>query len=237
MRSAIVIVALGVAVGCTDELDPPWQLDHDRIVAVRAEPPGITEGTSTIDGLVSLVGEGTRVAPPEVAIVASPRALAGALVNDGGMWKVNMPREAELAAARAELGLPDGTPVPLLVGVAYQGTALKATKTVMLGVTLQNPSVESARIAEARDAEGQLMAAMTELVIDDTGETHFRVELADPENDDVNWLTSCGDMHDFDLPQAYVTFEADTPRQGELAVVVRDERGGVAWRVWPMVAE
>lgn len=236
MKLAFALLSI-VAVGCVDELDPPWQLDHDRIVAVRVEPPGITSGSAVIDGLISIKGEGTSVAPPEVAIVASPMALAGALVNEAGTWRVNMPTEQEMVAAREELGLPAGSQVPMLVGVGYLGTELKATKTVFLGVDLQNPSVDSARIAESRDAEGQLIAEQTELVISATEETHFRVELAAPEDDDVVWLTSCGTMHDFDLPESFITIEDEDPTEGELAVVVRDERGGVAWRVWPIRAE
>ena len=57
------------------------------------------------------------------------------------------------------------------------------------------------------------------------------------DTDDVNWLTSCGTMHDYDLPQAYLRVELEDPMEGELAVVLRDARGGVAWRVWPIHAE
>jgi hypothetical protein len=53
----------------------------------------------------------------------------------------------------------------------------------------------------------------------------------------VNWLTSCGEMHDFDLHSAYLTVGPDDPQEGELAVILRDERGGVAWRVWPIRSE
>ena len=56
------------------------------------------------------------------------------------------------------------------------------------------------------------------------------------ETDDVNWLTSCGNMHDFDLPQAHLRVEPEDPQTGELAVVLRDDRGGVTWRVWPIEA-
>jgi hypothetical protein len=53
----------------------------------------------------------------------------------------------------------------------------------------------------------------------------------------VNWLTSCGTMHDFDLPRAYLRVEPEDPHAGALGVVVRDARGGVAWRLWPISAE
>ena len=53
----------------------------------------------------------------------------------------------------------------------------------------------------------------------------------------VNWLTSCGTMHDFDLAHAYLRVEPEDPQSGSLAVVVRDTLGGVAWHTWPIVTE
>ena len=68
-------------------------------------------------------------------------------------------------------------------------------------------------------------------------EVDFPLSVEAVEADDVNWLTSCGTMHDFDLPQAYLRVELEDPVAGELAVIRRDERGGVVWRVWPIRAE
>jgi hypothetical protein len=53
----------------------------------------------------------------------------------------------------------------------------------------------------------------------------------------VNWLTSAGTMHDFDLADAYLRVEPEDPQSGTLGVVVRDDLGGVAWRLWPISAE
>ena len=48
-----VILAL-LAVGCGGDLDPEWQLDHDRVIAVRATPPSIVAGgRSELDGLIA----------------------------------------------------------------------------------------------------------------------------------------------------------------------------------------
>lgn len=44
-------------------------------------------------------------------------------------------------------------------------------------------------------------------------------------------------MHDFDLPQAYLRVEEEDMTEGSLAVVVRTDLGGVAWKVWPIRAE
>ncbi len=226
---AAAAIALAAA-GCVEELDPPWQLDHDRIVAVRATPPAIEPGgRAELDALIALAGIGTSERAPELAAVVSPMALAGALAQEGGAWVVTAPDPAKLDEARAELRLMPGAPVPLVVGVSFHGQALFATKTVWLGMAGANPTLDAMMIDGApADAQPEIVVG---LLVD------VPLSIAAELDDDVNWLTSCGTMHDFDLPQAYLHVEADDPTAGELAVVRRDDRGGVAWRVWPIRAE
>lgn len=232
-RAALALAALALALaatGCTDELDPPWQLDHDRIVAVRATPPAIEAGgRAELDALIAIQGGTTSERAPEVAGVVSPMSLAGAVAPEAGKWIVTAPDAAKLEQVRAELGLTPGAPVPLVVGVAFGGTALKATKTVWLGMAGQNPSLDAMMI------DGAPADTRTEIVVGKL--VDVPLSIAAEIDDDVNWLTSCGTMHDFDLPQAYLRVEAEDPTSGELAVVRRDPRGGVAWRVWPIRAE
>jgi hypothetical protein len=157
-------------------------------------------------------------------------SLASALTNDNGRWIVTRPDDAALEAARAELMLMPGTPVPLQVGVSYNGMDLFALKVVTLGEARSNPSIDSATI------NGELLNTKTDLVIDAAVETPLSVDGS--LEDDVNWLTSVGTMHDFDLPtSAYLTVDDDDLLEGELALVFRDARGGVTWRVWPLKAE
>ncbi|MDQ3365981.1 MAG: hypothetical protein M3680_11190 [Myxococcota bacterium] len=218
------------ATGCDNDLDPPWQLEHDRIVAVRATPPAIPAGArSELDALLAFKGIGTSEAPPEAAIVVAPASLASALANEGGRWVVTAPDEARLAAARTELGLAADAPVPLQIGVAYGAGTLTAVKTVWLGLAAEHPTLSAMTI------DDQPMESMTELVVGKLVDVRLSIEAV--ESDDVNWLTSCGTMHDFDLPQAYLRVEEEDPESGQLAVVLRDDAGGVAWRVWPIRAE
>ena len=233
MRSFAAAAALALvlaAIGCSGDLDPPWQLDHDRIVAVRATPPAIEAGgRAELDALIALAGGGTSERPPEIAGVVSPMSLMGAVAPEGGKWIVTAPDAAKLEQVRAELKLTPGAPVPLIVGVAYAGTALKATKTVLLGVPGANPSLDAMMI------DGAPADTKTEIVVGKLVDVPLSV--AAEVDDSVNWLTSCGTMHDFDLPQAYLRVELEDPTEGELAVVRRDPRGGVAWRVWKIRAE
>jgi hypothetical protein len=231
VRSAVAIAALALAaIGCTDDLDPPWQLDHDRIVAVRATPPAIESGgRAGLDALIALQGIGTSERAPELAAVVSPMALAGALSLEAGGWIVTAPDAAKLDEARAELRLLPGAPVPLVVGVSFHGQALFATKVVWLGMAGANPSLDAMMI------DGAPADAKTEIVVGKL--VDVPLSIAAEVDDDVNWLTSCGTMHDFDLPNAYLEVEDDDPTEGELVLVVRDARGGVAWNRWAIRAE
>jgi hypothetical protein len=200
---------------------------------VRAKPPSIASGeTSTIDALLGTKGAKTSVAPPEEATVTSPTSLADALVNDHGTWKVVAPSEDRLAAARTELHLAAGAPVPLEIGVAYDNQALIATKAVFLGASADNPVLPAITINGApAPAVGQ------EITINKAAAKNPVSIAADTIHFDVEWLTSCGTMHDFDLPDAYVKIESDDPLSGEFGVVLRNTQGGVAWAIWPIQAQ
>ena len=83
------------ATACMGDIDPPWQLSHDRIVVVRAEPPGIAAGqTSRIDALLAHKGQMTSVATPELAAVTSPMSMSDVLSIRSGSWVVTADRKS-----------------------------------------------------------------------------------------------------------------------------------------------
>ena len=222
------LVWLVLAVGCGGDLDPQWQLDHDRIVALRAEPPGITAGQQAeIRGLVALKDAGTMELAPEAALVVSPQAMTGALAFDSGRWVITAPAEDRIAAARNELGLAPGAPVPVVVGVSYAQQTLIATKKVMIGQALANPPLGGVLIGGAAAPDADVIVPLV-------GDVALSTPI-DDATQDINWLTSVGEMHDFDLADATLTLAEDDERaDGNLAVVVRDDVGGATWRVWPL---
>jgi len=226
---APLAAALALA-GCAGDLVMPFELDHDRVVAVRASPPRILAGErAELDALLASPTASPVEAPPELATVIAPMSLASALTYEGGRWGVTAPAEPQLAAARTELRLAADAPVPLQVGVSYAGQTLLATKTVWLGATAQNPSLASATI------DGVALAAGSAIVV--TREVAITLDVEATDQDDVNWLTSVGETRDFDLPLAYLEVPlADEEERvaGDLALVVRANDGGVAWRVWPL---
>ncbi|HEY5926980.1 MAG TPA: hypothetical protein VIV11_35075 [Kofleriaceae bacterium] len=197
----------------------PWQLDHDRVVAVRAELPHIAPGEVTIlDGLIAHADGPTSLSP--AANAAAPNApgdLFTAVHFYINHWRVDGPDEARLAVARAELGLPADAPVPLDVVLEFPGP-LYAQKTVWLGDSRANPAAPAL-------VYGPTLAL---------GVDYELVQHA-PANGSVRWLTSCGTLVGDTEPR--VTHVVDEPCEGELVVVVRDAEGGVAWQVLPISAK
>jgi hypothetical protein len=235
-----LLVIMIVVTGCNIDLDEPWELAHDRIIAVRATPPRIVSGEqATLDVLLGYKEMPVAQRPPDFAAVVSPPSLMNAVTPDNGQWIVTAPGEEMLAAARVELDLPPGAPVPLVVGVGVmwpypvvspEPSGFGAMKTVWLGERHDNPSLDGMLVNSADAPEG------AEIVVPKDTRVPLFVE-ADDTIDIVNWLTSCGEMHDFDLHSAYLVVTPDSKQEGELAVVYRDDKGGVTWRVWPIRAE
>ncbi|MEZ4359286.1 MAG: hypothetical protein R3B48_03835 [Kofleriaceae bacterium] len=225
-----VAAALALAAAaCGQDVDPPWQLDHDRVIAVRATPPRIATGEiAELDVLLGRAGAPPAEVDAEEVEVTSPSRLASALVRRGARWTVVAPDEAGLAAARAELGLAATEPVPLQLRLTFTAPALVARKTVWLGPRAQNPTLDPITI------DGASALELTELSVGIAVDVPVAVDLDDRYN--INWLTSCGTMHDFDLARAYLRVEPEDHKEGTFALVVRDELGGVAWKTWAISA-
>ena len=228
MRAALLIAV--VLAGCGQDVDPPWQLDHDRIIAVRSTPPRIASGeVAELDALLGRAEQPPIEAVPATVTVLSPTVLQGAVAQDGERWIVTAPAEAELAEARTELRLAASEPVPLRLRVTFAEYDKVGLKIVWLGVHADNPVIDPITI------DGMDGLAAEQLAVGVGVDVPLAVEFDDTYV--VNWLTSCGTMHDFDLASAYLRVEPDDPRVGTLGVVVRDVVGGVAWRLWPITAE
>lgn len=210
-RAALLLLA-----ACELETtDPPWQLAHDRVVAVRANPPHVPPGeTATFEALLAHDdGPTTVVAPVNAAAPGAPAELFRAVHFYIDHWRVDGPDDSALAAARAELGLPADAPVPLDVLLELPGP-LYAQKTVWLGDPHANPAPPAL-------VYGPVVAA---------GEHSLELEVAPGWS--VRWLTSCGSLDGDATSRA--THVVDAPCEGELVVVVRDPLGGVAWQILPL---
>lgn len=225
-----LVVALVLA-GCIDNIDPAWQLDHDRIVAVRATPPRVRPGEhALLDALVAHKGGPTDVERPIGATAAKPTSLFASVLDDQGTWQVVAPPDSELASARGELGLAADAPVPLSVVMELpdsNGHSLFATKVVWLGDTGANPPEPAITVDGEPPGDSILVPPDKDvpLAIDVDPAWH------------VSWLTSCGTMHDDDEPAAFLHVLPADRQTGELATIVRDDLGGVSWLVRPIAAQ
>ena len=215
MKRMLLVAMLS---GCVPDGPPEWSLDRDRIVAVRAEPPGLAPGDiGHLEVLLAHAGGRTTVeAPTTMSAASSP--LFTAVHFNIDHYQIDGPDEAQLSAARQELGLPDGAPVPLDVGVSVSGP-LYATKRVLLGVAAANPALPLVSIGAL--VEGMEVAATS----------HREVSLH-IEADNAHWFTSCGEL--VDDREASATLVTGEECDGELVVVVRDGVTGVAWGVWTL---
>jgi hypothetical protein len=215
MKRALLIMIAACSERNTLE---PWQLDHDRVVAVRATPPHIAPGEIALfDALLAHADGPTTVEPVYNAVArTAPADLYTAVHFYIDHWQIDGPDQARLDAARAELGLPADAPVPLDVTLELAGP-LYADKTVWLGDSRDNPPAPAL-------SYGPLLAL---------GE--YPLAFDPPAGGSVRWLTSCGSLRDATEPRA--THIVDAPCEGELVIVVRDGAGGVAWQVLPIRAE
>lgn len=238
MRSIILAMLAPFAIGCASDIDEPWDLNHDRVIAVRADKPGLLPGDRTeLVGLIGHVDAPTEERPPLLAGVVEPMSLASMVTTEGGRWYVDAPSADMIAAARSEMKIPAEAPVPVTIAMQFRPATDPALPvdgqavltTIRVGMAAENPVIGTPTI------DGNpLPPAGTQIVIDSLVDVRLAAQLADKV--DINWLTSVGQMHDFDLAKSYVRVEIDDPLVGELAVVIRDRLGGVSWLVWPMTA-
>jgi hypothetical protein len=212
------VLSLALLAACVPDGPPEWQLDHDRIVAVRAEPPAIPPGgIGRLDVLVAHEGGPTTVETPET-MSASDSPLFTAIHFNIDHYQIDGPDEAQLADARAQLGLPDGAPVPLDVDLRVSGP-LYGTKRVWLGIAADNPALPPVTIGGPITGPSVTLAA------------HHEAPLL-IEASTAHWFTSCGELRD--EREASARLATSGACDGELVVVVRDGAGGVAWGVWQL---
>lgn len=222
-----------LAPGC-DDTDPAWELNNDRIIAVRVTPPQLAPGErAVLDVLVTSPQGGPRVMTPLAAVAVPdsveqplPPALAGSVQLQGISWTVTAPDAGALGALRAERELTESEPLLLRVGVRVDpgNGPLDAVKTVRLGQRGDNPALGAVTI----DGE----PARDDLVI--PADSDVALQVAAAEGQEVFWLTSIGELDDADDAQATLRHDraGDHPLAGHVAVVVRDGDGGVVWGIW-----
>jgi hypothetical protein len=119
-------LALMLLAGCVDAADPPWQLDHDRIVAVRTEPAGVAAGeVAAISGLLAHRRGPTSEEAPIIVTALTPHELFTAVHYNLDHFEIDGPALA--------------TPTPLTIEMRFAGGEV-ATKIIWLGQHRENPA-------------------------------------------------------------------------------------------------
>ena len=225
MRALLAVLLLA---GCFDEIDPKWTLDHDHVIAARATPPRVRAGESTnMDALVAHAGRAPTVENPMTAELDNPpQEMARSLSQTtDGIWHLAAPASLPDDAA------PIAVDVVLTFPNHSQDRAsldpFKVKKTVWVGEPSENPA------APAITVDGAAISDEVVVPID----RDVYLETPAPDGLRVSWLTNVGTLFQDDEPRAYVHVAPDDAKEGQLVVVIRDNAGGVAWRVLPMTAQ
>lgn len=214
MRYTLLLLLLLAA--CIDPVDPQWSLNHDHVVVARATPPRIHAGdATTLDALVAHAGGPTTLESPLSASAGRTQAIGARLT----------------VTAPSDVAYSDGdTPVDVWMTFA-RGTdralaPVRVKKTVWLGEPADNPAMPDVTVGGAPAGD-----AITVPVNEDV-----YLSTAVPAGWRVNWLTSVGTLFQDDEPTSYLHVLPTDAHEGELACVIRDDEGGVVWKVWPIAA-
>lgn len=241
IRVSMAIVPGLLLAGCIEEVDARWQLDHDHVIAARATPPRIMPGEKArLEALVAHAGALTSVESPSLAAAPlAPEDLQGGylgatplLQRDGDGWIVIAPPAERLASMRPEMGIDSEAPVPVEVVMTFdsprEGEPFYVKKTVWLGDQAAHPVVPPLSF-DGAPVSGDVLAM--------SRDRDVYVSIAVEPGTRVNWYTSCGTLFQDDVATAFLRLAADEPCDGELAVVMRSDAGGVAWQTWPIRAD
>jgi len=220
-------LVLLLSVGCIDEIDQRWDLDHDHVIAARATPPRVLEGQSvTLDALVAHEGRAPTIESPMRAELADPPAdLSRSLTQDDlGAWHLDI-----FTLSRAQ---PQGPiAVDVLLDFANQSNSranlspFKVKKTVWVGEPATNPDAPAILVDGAEVTD--------ELVLPLDRDVYIETPAGSTQR--VSWLTNVGTLFQDDVARAFVRVAAEDAQSGQLVLVIRDDStGGVAWRVVPV---
>jgi hypothetical protein len=244
MRSlaALVLSALALTATACGDFRDPGDLRYPRLLAVRAEPPRVPAGArARIDLLVTngvgVPGErGPDAMTPAAALPgrpAPPPEAAQLITQEDGAWYVAAPSEEVLARLRQAFGVPpdSGAPIPFPVTVTatLDGQPRSGEKVVWLGGSAANPTVTGMTV-DGRPMEDSVVSLAA-------AGAHALTATAQGEGMlSFSWYSGFGELEKYREPTA--TLKGALPGEsGAVVLVVRDDRGGVCWKLGSLRAE
>lgn len=221
-RGLLALAALAL-VACNDFAEP-WQLDRARVLAVRADAPGVpAEGRAVIDALVADASGAPSVIAPAQVIAVQGATAAVTIARDGADWVVTVGDADALATARAAAGLDADDPLTVTIGIAaiVDGVELAAIKQLRLGEAIANPPTPTISVDGVVPTGPATVAPDREIAL------AIDVEAADEL--EFDWLTSTGELRRNETPAATLTLAPEDPTAGHVVAIVRSDAGGVSW--------
>jgi len=220
MRSSCALAtfaALMVLSGACSDLSTPADLDREQILAVRATPRVLLPGGSVVlDTLVSgpngpLVGIESyqlSIDVPGVSVATTPSGQTLLSCVDGLV--VEQAIELDLS-----IELPDGQ-------------VLLAQKSVAVdNRDVDNPHIGALLVNGAATEPGQV-------VRESLGDIAIAVESESATS--VAWYTSIGEIRYYRSAETTIELAEEDVGEGWVAVVVRDDEGGVSWQSFQLEA-
>lgn len=219
------LVFLAACTTATPVAPEAWQLDQDRVIAVRSSPPGLAAGEhALVDALIAHAGGPTTVETP-YSLNAAHSPLSGTVNYLFDHFELIAPDEPTLADARTQLGIAAGLPIPLEVEADFEIHTFITQRRVLLGMHYDNADLGTIMIAGQPAGITITVARDSTVALEASGGAPI-----------VRWLTSCGELVDSAEPDAVL--HTGTPCTGELVVVGRDPMTtGTGWRVSPLTVE
>ncbi|MBP9086538.1 MAG: hypothetical protein KBG15_10505 [Kofleriaceae bacterium] len=225
----LLTLAASTLSGCTP-LSESWELDHARVIAVRLDPPSLGPGQQGKLTALVVNEDGTPLEiTPAIAIVPTEDAVTNRAIKiETGTWAVVAGNAEAIAAARAAAQLPDMVPLRLKVGARFVWADVQrdTLKDVYLGdAAASNPDAPQITLegAAIKDAGPAILVRGKSYQF---GLSNFA---ADPTLA-FQWAVSTGQLTKSETPGPLLEID-DTAIAGpaNLIVVVRNDRGGVAW--------
>lgn len=225
----LVVPMLLLCVACTD-FDTPAELVKPTILAVIADPPIVTTGSSsTLDTIVvDRTGVLTDLTVTyELIETYSGVAPIGSLEQDESGVRYVAPDPVP--------ELPDDALPVDTIRVTVEGsgeTPLFAEKGMLIGdAETTNPTLTALAIGDDDGLAGSVAVAA-----DETRALEVSIDPAPGEDATYAWYSAVGEIEDYQSNPAEIVLPADAT-SGWLYVVVRDGVGGVAWRATELSVE
>lgn len=257
LAMAMSMSAAGVGTGC-DTYRLPSDLKFPQILAVRlADPQLLPEQRTAIDVLVtndlgvpSLVKPGAVEFSPDPATgkpFSLPPQASAFIEHEGDDFFAHAPDEATVNAFATALGLAPtaALKVSLRVTVSIGAETRRADKLVVVlrpgsgVVPTPNPTIKDITVdgqPVSADPAAPPVDVLIETVKTETMPSkiieHTFVVSADATAGPLTyaWFTAYGDVKHYRATTAIVTGKPTMGGDGAALIVVRNERGGVAWR-------